>query len=251
MTIREKRVRATLQELREAPLRPATAAANFGSTLVVAAHPEDESLGCGGTIALLRSMEVDVRVLVLGDGARTPPRKGRQPMGALRKVRERESLAALEILGVGPSAVAFLRLEECTVPTVDTPGFDEVAALCRSHIAAFAPSTVLLPWRRDPHIDHRATWQLIDAARSGLRFPLRLIEYPIWVWSVCSAENVPYPDEALAWRLDIREVQAKKQAAIAAYRSQLISSPESQEQLQMRAEMLTHFAYPWEVFLEG
>lgn len=251
MTIREKRVRATLHELREAPLHPATTAATFGSTLVVAAHPEDESLGCGGTIALLRGMGLDVRVLVLGDGARIPARRGRQPLGALRRVRERESLAALEILGVSPAAVAFLRLEECAVPTVDTPGFDEVAALCRSHIAAFAPQTVLLPWRRDPHIDHQATWHLIDAARRGLRSTPRLVEYPIWMWSACSADDVPFPDEALAWRLDIREVQVQKQAAIAAYRSQIVDSSPDQVGLQRRAELLTHFAYPWEVFLEG
>ncbi len=248
MTIREKRVRATLGELRESVLRPAAAVAAFGPTLVIAAHPEDESLGCGGAIALLRRLGVDVRVLVLSDGPRASAQSRRIPSGVLRQAREREALAALEILGVPAHAAAFLRLEERAVPGADMPGFDEVAALCRSHLASFAPSTVLLPWRGEPHHDYRAAWQLVEAARAGLRRPPRLIEYPVWMWGT-EGSWLPHADEVRAWRLDIRPAQAQKHAAIAAYRSQLIAS-ERGGGFGLSVEMLTHAGYPWELFLE-
>lgn len=56
------------QLLREPQLLlPITALANY-PTLIVAPHPDDESLGCGGAIALLRQLGGAVKVLVVSDG---------------------------------------------------------------------------------------------------------------------------------------------------------------------------------------
>jgi len=233
------------------PLRSGTAVAEFGSTLVVAPHPDDESLGCGGAIALLRSLGYAVRVLVISDGTLSHPRSCRYPAPALRALRETETLSALAILGVEASKVTFLRLKDGSVPTPEAAKFDQAGSLCRNYLTRLAFKTIFLPWRADPHPDHRATWQLIHTARADLRLSPRLIEYPIWDWDPIQRANSPNADHVTGWRLDISTVLELKLKAIAAYRSQTTDLiDDDPEGFRLKPEMLANFARPWEVYLE-
>jgi LmbE family N-acetylglucosaminyl deacetylase len=235
------------------PLRPAAAAAELGPTLVVAPHPDDESLGCGGTIALLRDAGCTVHVLVVSDGAASHPGSRRYPPRALRALRQREARRALAILGVDSGAVTFLGQPDSAVPTVDAAGFaDSVAGIRRAlHAVGFRPSTVLLPWRRDPHCDHRAAWQLTHAALDARGWRPRRLEYPIWAWEAAEPDDAPRPDEASAWRLDVGRVLARKRAAIAAYRSQTTDLIDDDPTgFRLAAASLANFERPWELYLE-
>jgi len=98
------------------PLRTAETVLDWGKTLVVAPHPDDESLGCGGAIALLREFESEVKILVLSDGTLSHPNSVKFPPEKLRETREREMLHALEILGVAADAVDFFRYRDRSVP---------------------------------------------------------------------------------------------------------------------------------------
>ena len=86
------------------------------SILIVAPHPDDETLGCGGAIALLRQLNISVKVSIVSDGTKSHPNSLTYPPPALKKLRERESLAALAILGVAPEAVTFLGMPDGAVP---------------------------------------------------------------------------------------------------------------------------------------
>ena len=233
-------------------LQPATAVAEFGSTLVVAPHPDDESLGCGGAIALLRRMGCPVRVLVISDGTRSHPNSRAFPPSRLQALRERETLAALSVLDVEADAVTFLRLPDGAVPVPAADGFAQAVARCLTYLATFASSTILLPWRRDPHPDHRSTWQLLHTALAALSLSPRLVEYPVWDWDPAQRGDAPRPDEVMAWRLDISAVLPQKLRAIAAHRSQttdLIN--DDPEGFRLTPEMLANFAHPWELYLEA
>ena len=74
--------------------------ARWGTTLVVAPHPDDESLGCGGAIALLRQQEQTVQVLFVSDGSMSHPNSQKYSAEARRDLREQEARNALAILGV-------------------------------------------------------------------------------------------------------------------------------------------------------
>lgn len=225
--------------------------AGFGRTVVAAPHPDDETLGCGGLIASLRAAGMEVAVVVLSDGTGSHPNSRAYPPDRLRALREAESLQALALLGVPREAVTFLRLRDRFVPHRDDPGFEAAVADCADATRSFAPATVLAPWRRDPHPDHRATFQIVRAAIAGLAPRSRLVEYPIWAWVSSDPADLPAAHEVVARRLDIRAHLDLKRRAVRTYRSQTTDLiADDPEGFRLADEFLAHFDRPYEVFLE-
>ena len=233
------------------PLLPPKTVCSWGKTLVVAPHPDDESLGCGGAIALLSSHDIPVNVLFISDGTGSHPNSQKYPAPVLRDLREGEAREALSRLGVSPSCAAFLRLRDGAVPGDGLPGFAGAAALCRAYLADCGPQTILLPWRRDPHPDHRATSRIVQAALAELTDKPHLLEYPIWAWERAAPEDAPQPHEARAFRLDISRVKAVKRSAVDAHQSQVTHLIDDDPQgFWLSPEVIAHFERPWEVYLE-
>jgi LmbE family N-acetylglucosaminyl deacetylase len=172
--------------------------------LVIAPHPDDESIGCGGAICLHHRRSDTVGVVFLTSGERGI--EGVAPEVA-RTVREAEATEALEVLGVGRRD--FLRLPDLGVG--DNLGL--ALERLRPVLEAHAPSVIYLPHPDDSHVDHQAALPLIRSALAecppGAALPdLRLYE----VWS-------PMPD--YDWPEDISLVFRQKLHAIRRYRSQL------------------------------
>jgi LmbE family N-acetylglucosaminyl deacetylase len=217
--------------------------------LIVAPHPDDETLGCGGAIALLRSQGCDVSVLVVTDGTQSHPRSRKYPAPVLEQLRQQETCLALSVLGMPPEAVTFLRLPDGELSTA--AALRSTQNICRDYLKALAPKIVFLPWRHDPHPDHRATWQLLTDAIVDSDIVARLVEYPIWGWDVQQLHRLPAPTQVQAWRLDIQAVLDVKQQAIAAYRSQITNLiDDDPEGFRLTPVMLAHFTQPWEVYFE-
>ena len=247
-------VLSPLVEPTSLPLYPAAQVTNWGPTVVVAPHPDDESIGCGGAIALLRQRDIPVRVLFVSDGTGSHPTSRSHPPDVLRALREAEALAALALLGVRAEQTTFLREPDRFVPRDGSPGFDaavgRVVEVLRGWIGSVA-ATILVPWRRDPHCDHRASWELIQAAVAATGLNVTVVEYPVWVSELGAPEDFPPAEEMHAWRLDISTVIAIKRAAITTHRSQttdLIDDDPGGFRLTPR--LLTRFTVPWEIFIE-
>lgn len=230
------------------PLRSVSTIA--GSALVVAPHPDDETLGCGGAIALLRASGHSVHVLVMSDGTLSHPRSLKYPAPRLQALREAETLEALSTLGVSETETTFLRLKDGSIPTFTSDGFQAATAHCLACLKSFMPEMLFLPRRSDPHPDHRATWQLVRTATDNLNYVPRILEYPIWDWDLEQQGSANF-DQLVAWRLDIQPVLEVKLKAIAAYRSQTTNLiDDDPEGFQLTPEMLANFARPWEVYFE-
>jgi LmbE family N-acetylglucosaminyl deacetylase len=233
------------------PLRPPEATGTLGSILVVAPHPDDETLGCGGLLALLASGRNSPRVWIVTDGANSHPASFTHPPTRLASIREQETRDALKVLGIPDIDVEFLRFPDCGLPAADTPGFEAATLALRQRLASRLPDTLLIPWRRDPHCDHEATWRLLTKAVAGLRQRPRILEYPIWAWEHPASEIAPTEGEAIAWRLDISPVLGLKRDAIAQHQSQLgILIQDDPNGFSLEPRMLAHFLRPWELFLE-
>jgi LmbE family N-acetylglucosaminyl deacetylase len=219
--------------------------------LVVAPHPDDEALGCAGAIALLRARGCRVRILVVSDGTQSHPNSRKYPAPALAALRKTETLTAMQLLGVEKSDITFLQFPDSAVPTPESPKFNPAAALCHAYLAATSPQLLFLPWRNDPHPDHRATWQLFAAALARCTFAPRTLEYPIWDWDERQRRSSGY-GLATPWRLDISSVVDLKQQAIAAYRSQIADLIDDDPTgFRLSPDMLANFAQPWEIYVDS
>ena len=205
---------------------------------------------CALPISLLCRKGYDVNVLVISDGTGSHPNSPKYPAPALQSIRSQETIAALAILGVDRSAITFLNLKDGAIPTITSPSFPAAKSRCQKYLNKIQPDTIFSPWRSDPHPDHRATWQLIQAAILSLGIAPQLIEYPIWDWD--PAQQQPSNLNQIAgWRLEIGDVLDLKLQAIAIYKSQLgqliVDDPDG---FCLTAELLTNFTRPWEVYFE-
>ena len=223
----------------------------WGTVLVIAPHQDDESLGCGGTIALLKQAGVFVKVVFTTDGSLSHPNSKQYPKPKLIQLREQEALTALQLLGVDAADVIFMRLPDGSLPSANQPGFNEAAVLLKQLISDISPDTILLPWHLDPHPDHRATWQIVDRAISEEGLKIRQLQYLIWLWERAAEEDLPKSEEVNVTKISIETVIGQKKKAIGAHLSQtthLIN--DDPDGFILSAQMLAHFDHYFEYFVE-
>jgi LmbE family N-acetylglucosaminyl deacetylase len=219
------------------------------SILVVAPHPDDESLGCGGLIAKARKRGCEVNVVILSDGTGSHPNSKRFPADALRALREQEAQAAAAALHVPQPALTFLRLRDQFVPR---EGGDAQAVAARITTIArnSGADAMFVTWAHDPHGDHQAAHAIAQLAAQHLPGCM-LYSYPVWGWSL-PPDNPVGRSPPRGFRLDIAAELPAKRRAIAAHRSQttpLIDDDPHGHHLP--AEMLKRFDRPFEIFLES
>ncbi len=125
-----------------------------GTYLVVAAHPDDEVLGCGGTMARLAAAGESVHVAILGEGvsARAASRKDadRSQIEALRR-QSREAAALLGVKEVHSFDLPDNRFD--TVPLLD------VVKIVEGLIEKVRPAVVLAQHGGDLNVDHQAVFR--------------------------------------------------------------------------------------------
>ncbi len=236
------------------PVRAGDFLAGLGSVVVVAPHPDDEALGCGGLLALLRQAGQPVAAVLVSDGTMSHPASVLFSAPARRAVRAAEFRHALTILGIAAEPL-LLGLPDGRVPAnPNEPAFSEAVVRLQDFLKSHNAATVLVPWRRDPHPDHRATSQLVQAALATLPYPPRRLEYVVWAWERAAPADLPTAaDNVHGFRLNVGAVAAQKQRAIAAHRSQVAPGVFTDDPagFLLSAEMLAHFAGPYEVFFEA
>ena len=223
----------------------------FGKTLIIAPHQDDESLGCGGTIFLLRKLKIPVHVVFVSDGSMSHPNSKSYPAEELIALRETESINALKILGVESSEISFLRLKDSKLPTSEKDDFVNAVNLMQEVIQNFKPEIVFVPWQRDPHPDHRATWQIVDQVRKNTNSPIRKFEYFIWLWERAGSNDLPKCGECNVWKVNIELAKEHKKQAIAAHISQTTNLiNDDPDGFTLSLEVLAHFDKPFEIFIE-
>ncbi|MCV7444353.1 PIG-L family deacetylase [Mycobacterium paraense] len=182
--------------------------------VVVAAHPDDETLGLGATIAQLVGAGVDVRVVTVSDGGEARPGATPQERARAEITGRYELRKAAAVLGV-PAPVS-LGLPDGEL--ADHEG--SVADSLTDILADAAPGTwCAATWRGDGHPDHEAVGRAAAAAceRTGVR----LLEYPVWMWHWASPADPAVPwDRARSVRVPGRALERKRLAAHC-FRSQL------------------------------
>ena len=197
--------------------------------VVVAPHPDDETLGAGGVVATMGRAGGEVTVLAVTDGEASHP-----DVPGLGTRRRREQRRALHHLGWR------VVCDRLAVPDGEVVAH---AGLLADALTALvdAATTVVAPWRGDGHPDHDACGEV--AHRVAAAAGARLLSYPIWLWQWAPATAL---DGLPVRRLDLGdEVHRSKGEALAAFRSQL----EGDDPI-LTADVLARAAWPWEVFVD-
>ncbi len=225
---------------------------SLGGCLVLAPHPDDESLGCGGLIAMLRKRDASVSVVLVSDGSQSHPGSHRYPPSARRALRRAEMERALAILGVAREDLHALDLPDGAVPGERQPGFDAAVSRIAALASRCGARTLLAPWRRDPHPDHRAVSAMARAVRGRLRTVTRIVEYGVWTDERGTVADRPRPGEVDEHRLDVSSVAAAKAGAVAAHASQrgqmILDDPGG---FVLPASLLERCAGPIETYLQA
>lgn len=144
--------------------------------LVLAPHPDDESLGCGGTINLIASAGGQVDVLFMTRGERGTEAGAAATYAVqqnLAETRTREAQAACRILGV--SQVNFLEGQDSRLHLQP-----ELAEGIYHQLLQDTYRSVFCPWDQDAHRDHQSTYSLMTAALRRLRRHLDVWLYEVW-----------------------------------------------------------------------
>jgi len=187
--------------------------------LIVAAHPDDEVLGCGGAIARFVQDGRAVHVLLLADGETSRATETFAIEPEVLRRRERAARQAASILG---STIEILAMPDNRMDGLELL---EVVKPIESAIGRIRPSTVLTHHSGDVNIDHRIVHEAVLAAcRPQPRHPvheLLFFEVP------SSTEWRPPSSQSFQPNLfiDITSTLATKMKALEAYADELREFP--------------------------
>ncbi len=173
---------------------------------MLAPHPDDETIGCGGTIARMTAAGAAVQVVVASRGEASVAEPGALA-AETGKRRMAEIMAAADMLGA--------RAPVCLdLPDGDLAGAaDNLTNGLRRVLAAARPEIIFAPWPLDDHPDHRAASSALAAALrdSGLEHSTEVWAYE--VWAALPANRI----------VDVTPVWPQKQAALDQHRCGRVS----------------------------
>jgi LmbE family N-acetylglucosaminyl deacetylase len=193
--------------------------------LVFAAHPDDEVLGMGGTIAVHVERGDQVRVVVVTDGSSTQYPGDSET----RLQKEEEALRAAAELGVMDYvhlALPDMRLD--TLPHV------EVNRVVEEHVGDLAPELVYTP-HPDVNLDHRTLFDSVAVATRPV--PGQPVRRLLTYAPTSSTEWTPAALNSFVpnWFVDIGEAIERKVAAFAHYETERRDYPHPRSERAIRA----------------
>jgi LmbE family N-acetylglucosaminyl deacetylase len=230
------------------PFRPLREMLEDQPFIVIAPHPDDESLACGGLLAEACRQGLRGKVVVVSDGVGSHPNSKAYPPDRLRSLREEEARQAAAELGLKPEDILFLGLPDRFVPSEGEEAERAIGAIadCAREIGA---RSLFVSWRHDPHCDHEASYQIARAVQR--RFgKLRLFEYVVWGHTLPPSTEV---DPIGGFRVQVdQEALEKKRRAVAAHRSQTTNLiDDDPDGFRFTQSGLARFDLPYEFFFES
>ena len=229
--------------LRAQPFAPMPMTALLGEArrlVVVAPHPDDEVLACGGLLATQAQRGGQVLVIAVTDGEQSHADVAGFDAGALAAQRVVERLEGARRLGFAGDNVIPLRLPDAAL--------GKFAHRMAAHLEGLLLKTdlVVSTWRLDGHPDHDASG--LATARACASVGCRHVEAPVWMWHWANPADPRVPWHRMTPVPLSERALAAKREALSAHTSQLTArsrhvGPVLDEQICARADR------PFEYFL--
>ncbi|WP_428515089.1 PIG-L deacetylase family protein [Roseovarius sp.] len=213
-----------------------------GDVLVLAPHPDDESLAMGGAIAAASAAGHRVHIAVVTDGALSHPKSRAYPATALSALRKAEVEAAVRILTDGREMPIWLGYPDQGLRD-DPVLFSEVETRLLRQLESV--TAIWTTWNGDPHSDHQHVWRL--ARWMADRLDCAMFACPVW--------GRVQPAVAGASSIGLRRFRTTafhdlKARAVAAHVSQMTGLiDDDPDGFRMPQDLATHFVVADEIFI--
>jgi LmbE family N-acetylglucosaminyl deacetylase len=189
--------------------------------VVIAAHPDDEVLGCGGTVARMANEGCSVHVLLMGDGETSRTDVPKMMNEKRLDMRNASALRAGEILGF--ASVAQLALPD---NRMDSMTLLDVVKPVEAFINKYRPEVVFTHHSGDVNIDHRIVHDAVIAAcRPQPKFFVR----ELFFFEIPSSTEWRPPSSSESFCpncfVDISQTLGIKLQALGAYKDELRAFP--------------------------
>ncbi|TPG09648.1 PIG-L family deacetylase [Sphingomonas oligophenolica] len=204
--------------------------------LVIAPHPDDETIGAYALITRMRRRGVKVRILVVTDGGASHTASPTWPRHRLIRERQQETFRAVRQLGIFRGAVTFLGLPDGRL-VQETRSANRLIAGAIRH--APKPLLVVAPACSDDHPDHRVVATAVGGARQAR---VRRLAYSVWPAGAAIRH-------AGAVTLSAQERLAKRHA-IRSYRTQAGRIRDDPNGFAMTRAQIAAFSRAVETFVE-
>ncbi|WP_343182805.1 PIG-L deacetylase family protein [Rhodanobacter glycinis] len=204
--------------------------------MVVAPHPDDETIATGMLIQQVRAVGGEVRVLLLTAGDNNPwPQRWLERRAWIKAAdrqrwgrrRHAEMLQALQCLGVPTQALQSLGWPDMGVTDGLLQSSDTAVAELAAAVAQFRPSLIAMPALGDRHPDHGSAHVLVRLALAEQLDPPHQLAYLV---------HGHAPDSGVIEIAGTAAQATNKRAALAAHRSQMALSGPRMRRLAERPE---------------
>ncbi len=183
--------------------------------VVVAPHPDDEVLACGALLAMHAARRGDCRVIAVTEGEASHPGSALWSAQQLGVVRSAERAESLRRLGLGGAPAQVLGLPDGRVQA-------HAEALRQRLTRLLRPADVVVAtWSLDGHPDHDACGAAAEQVCAAVG--CRLLAAPVWMWHWAAPRDARVPWHRLRALPLSATAQQRKQAAVQAHVSQLVS----------------------------
>lgn len=220
-----------------------------GPLLIIAPHPDDEVLGCGGLMARSLRSGQDVSVLFLTDGGASHPGHPDLDAATLAHQRRREAREAAAVLGLSADKLVFFDFPDGALPHLSAAIRADAVQRIAAHLRSVRPATIFAAYRHDGSSEHEAAFRLVAAAIKTAGTSVRLLEYLVWT---------AYSPRLLARMISARGLLLRschpglgptKARALSAYRSQFLPTPPWNDAVQP-SDFANAFSPETEFFIE-
>ncbi len=218
-------------------------------TLVVAPHPDDGVLGCGGLIARRRADGCAVHMIVVTDGSASHPGHPTVSPSQLAALRREEEREAMRRLGVDQAALEFLDAPDGRLDRLGPTESETIEGRICSTLLRVRPDEILLPCRCDGSSEHDAFFALVARAAARTTLNPRILEYPIWSWWNPCRTLQPLFTARRVWRADVGQFHSIKRHALCAYVSQVDPTPPWTQPVLL-PDFVSFFTAPSEYYFE-
>jgi len=210
--------------------------------VIVAPHPDDEVLGCGGLMQQLVKENCHIIIVAVSNGTQSHPHSTKYSPDQLNDLRPQETLAALDSLGVSDHS------ERIALNLMDGQIHLQTHQLNQALSRIVQPEDILIcSYEFDGHPDHEAVGKTVQVFAKAHQ--LLCLHVLIWAWHWAEPLD-PRIDWSKAKAYALTENQLiKKHQALMQFKTQIEADESTGNSAVLSSSAISRLLMPYEVYL--